>query len=113
RLWSDPLAFKPARWIEGEAEKLPRYAFVPFGGGNRICIGSHFALLEAGLLLATLMQHATLDVRPDFKLQLSPVVTLRSKNGLPVTVRRRPARTPTRESVRPDAAGCPHMAAKS
>ncbi|HEY6876823.1 MAG TPA: cytochrome P450, partial [Polyangiales bacterium] len=86
--------------------------FIPFGGGHRICIGSHFALLEAGLLLATLMQYATLDVRADFKLELSPVVTLRSKNGLPVTVRRRPVR-PSMRAPAAESHGCPHMAAKN
>ncbi|MET0284529.1 MAG: cytochrome P450, partial [Polyangiales bacterium] len=89
RYWRAPESFMPARWLDGETKKLPRYAYMPFGGGHRICIGSHFALLEAGLLLATLMQQATLDVRPGFRMQLSPVVTLRPANGLPVTVHRR------------------------
>ncbi len=91
RFWSAPNDFKPDRWLNGEAKQQPRYVYMPFGGGQRICIGSHFALLEANLLLATLTQRATLDVRPDFKLKLSPVVTLRS-NGMPVTVHRRGAR---------------------
>jgi cytochrome P450 len=109
KYWSDPTSFKPSRWLEGEAQRLPRYAFMPFGGGHRICIGSHFAMLEAALLLATLLQHATLDVRPNFTLELSPVVTLRSANGLPVTVQRRHARAQPREAAL--ALGvCPHLA---
>jgi cytochrome P450 len=90
KYWSDPEAFKPQRWLDGEAKKLPRYAYMPFGGGHRVCIGSHFAMLEAALLTATLLQHVTLDVKPGHHMKLSPVITLRSSNGLPVTVRRRP-----------------------
>ncbi|HEX5657392.1 MAG TPA: cytochrome P450 [Polyangiales bacterium] len=89
KYWSEPEAFKPQRWLDGETKKLPRYVYMPFGGGHRICIGSHFAMLEAALLTATLMQQVTLDVRPGHRLELAPVVTLRTARGLPVTVTRR------------------------
>jgi cytochrome P450 len=90
-LFADPERFKPERWLSGET--LPRFAYLPFGGGHRICIGNHFAQLEAGLLLATMVQRLELSVVPGFKLELAPVLTLRSRHGLPVRVSKRtPAR---------------------
>ena len=53
RYFSDPEAFTPDRWADGLAKRLPKYAYVPFGGGPRICIGGGFAMMEAVLLLAT------------------------------------------------------------
>lgn len=111
RYWREPQRFRPERWLQGETRDLPRFAYLPFGGGHRICIGSHFALMEAALVLATLVQHATLQVPSDFELSLEPVVTLRSRKGLPVTVRRRkanPLGQPSNENA--GAVGCPHAA---
>jgi cytochrome P450 len=51
-----PTRFLPSRWKAGFEESLPRYAYMPFGGGPRICIGNSFALMEMHLLLTTLMQ---------------------------------------------------------
>ena len=125
RFFPQPERFMPERWLDGAARALPRFAYFPFGGGHRICIGSHFAQLEASLVLATLVQQLELHVLPDFKLKLRPVITLRSQNGLPVRVRRRasvaitaeaePAQTPETEGAAllaaAEAAGCPHAAA--
>lgn len=87
----DPERFDPERWLDARARALPRFAYLPFGGGPRVCIGSHFAMMEAGLLLATLVQQVELSVPADFTLTLSPVITLRSRIGLPVRVKRRPS----------------------
>src|SRR5207249_89081 len=54
RYFPDPEAFLPDRWADGLAKRLPRYAYCPFGGGPRTCIGSGFAMMEAVLLLATI-----------------------------------------------------------
>jgi len=88
-LFPDPLTFSPDRFA-GEAERaLPRGAYIPFGGGPRICIGNHFAMMEGTLLLAHLAQRVELagdggPVTPE------PLLTLRPGGGLPMTVRRRP-----------------------
>jgi len=78
----------PERWVDGSTEKLPRFAYFPFGGGARVCIGNHFATMELQLVLGTMLQHLKLTVVPGFKLMLDPVVTLRPKTGLRVDVRR-------------------------
>lgn len=110
RFFPDPERFSPERWLEGgTARSLPRFAYLPFGGGPRICIGSHFAMLEAGLVLATLVQELELDVPRDFTLALAPVITLRSRHGLPVRVRRR-ARTRGRGADADASARAPHSA---
>lgn len=89
RHFPEPDRFKPERWLDGSAKELPRFAYLPFGGGPRVCIGNHFAMMELGLVLATLMQQLELAVVPGFELSLAPVITLRSRNGLPVRVQRR------------------------
>jgi cytochrome P450 len=91
-LYQDPEQFRPERWLSNETRDLPRFAYLPFGGGHRICIGNHFAQLEAGLLLATMVQRLELSVVPGFKLELAPVLTLRSRHGLPVLVSKRAPR---------------------
>src|SRR5262249_40472922 len=56
RWYDDPDAFQPERWTDGLVQRIPRYAYFPFGGGPRICIGNQFALMEATLVLATIAQ---------------------------------------------------------
>ncbi|MCA9683662.1 MAG: cytochrome P450 [Myxococcales bacterium] len=79
RFFPDPEAFDPDRWLPERAKQLPRYAFFPFGGGPRVCIGNHFAMLEATLLLAMIVQRAHLELMPGQRLELLPSVTLRPK----------------------------------
>jgi cytochrome P450 len=98
RLFPDPERFLPERWLEPPATPLPKFAYFPFGGGPRICIGNHFAMMEIALVLATLMQQVELTVVPGFELKFSPVVTLRPAKGVPVLVRRRRAAPPARRS---------------
>jgi cytochrome P450 len=85
RFWHDPDAFRPERWSNGESAALPRGAYFPFGGGNRICIGESFAWTEAVLVLATLARRVrfrALDLSP---VPLEPLVTLRP--GRPIRMR--------------------------
>lgn len=90
--WYDaPLAFRPERWLDGLDKRLHRFAYFPFGGGARICVGNHFAMLETVLVLATILQGLSVEPDPRFELQLLPAVTLRPKAGVHVRVRARAA----------------------
>jgi len=89
RYFPEPDRFHPQRWLSGSTDALPKFAYFPFGGGPRICIGQHFALMEAALILATLLQQVELEVPAGFRMELKPVITLRSRYGLPVRARRR------------------------
>jgi cytochrome P450 len=84
-----PLAFRPERMFADAKKARPRHHYLPFGAGPRVCIGSHFALLEAQLCLATMVQRATVHplvthVEPE------PLITLRPRGGLPSLVGMRP-----------------------
>jgi cytochrome P450 len=92
RFYPDPYRFDPERWTPEERRKRPRYAFFPFGGGPRVCIGETFAWTEAVLALATLGQRWRLRLGPGREARLEPRVTLRPKGGMPMTVERRRAR---------------------
>lgn len=85
RFFADPLRFAPERWLDGPAP--PRFAYLPFGAGPRVCIGQHFALAEAALILATLMQRADFELAASTELELLPAVTLRPSG--PVLMRMR------------------------
>jgi cytochrome P450 len=90
RFFPDPEAFDPDRWLPERAKLLPRYAYFPFGGGPRVCIGNHFAMLEATLVLAVLMQRHHFELLPGQTLEFTPSVTLRQKGpGLRARVHRR------------------------
>jgi cytochrome P450 len=89
RWFDDPDAFRPERWEGDLAKKLPRYAYFPFGGGPRFCIGQAFAQMEAVLLLATLARSFHAEVLPKPRVVPFPSVTLRPKHGLRVRLTRR------------------------
>lgn len=77
RWFGDPDRFDPGRWLDGRTDGLPRYAFFPFGGGPRVCLGSAFALLEAALVVATIARRVRLrpagpPVRPAAYITLRP-----------------------------------------
>jgi cytochrome P450 len=82
-LWSDPLRFDPDRFAPERAEARPKHAFLPFGAGPRICIGNHFALMEAKIILATVIQRYTIEVHRPERVGIDPRVTLRPKGGMP------------------------------
>ncbi|HLZ31458.1 MAG TPA: cytochrome P450 [Chloroflexota bacterium] len=87
RLFDDPNAFRPERWAAGLLHRLPRFAYVPFGGGQRMCIGSGFAQLEITLLLATITQRFRIELTdPTRPVEPVPVLTLQPRGGVPVTL---------------------------
>lgn len=85
--WEEPEAFDPERFSPDRANERHRFAYFPFGGGPRICIGSSFAMLEAQLILATIAQHYELELVPEHPVELEPLITLRPKHGMMMTLR--------------------------
>jgi cytochrome P450 len=90
-LWQRPDVFDPQRFLGKERSKIDRFAYLPFGVGPRICIGSAFALQEATLVLATIVRHFHFDLRPGHAVRPTLKVTLRPENGLPMMLRKRTA----------------------
>ena len=90
RWWPDPDRFDPDRWLADKpGETRPRYAYFPFGGGSRNCIGEAFAWMEAILILVTLAQQWRLEDVTDKPMRLLPTITLRPKDPVWVKPRRR------------------------
>lgn len=77
RWFPDPYRFQPERWADDYEKSLPRFVYFPFGGGPRVCIGNHFAMMEAMLLIATMAQRFEFRNRMDGELRVQPSVTLR------------------------------------
>jgi cytochrome P450 len=90
KLWDDPERFDPERFSPERAKGRHRYAYMPFGAGPRICIGSAFATLEAVAVLAVLLQAARLRHASGEAPQPIMKVTLRPKRELRMRVERRP-----------------------
>ena len=90
RHFQDPEAFDPGRWEGSLAKRVPRYAYLPFGAGPRICIGSSFAVTEAILLLATIAKGFQLELVPEQRRVIpQPSTTLRPRGGIRMSLRRR------------------------
>ncbi len=82
RCFDEPERFMPEQFAEGWEERVPRYAYFPFGGGPRVCIGNSFAMMEATLVLATIMQRCHLVLAPGQQVEPEPLVTLRPRDGI-------------------------------
>jgi cytochrome P450 len=89
KYFADPERFSPERWLDGLATRLPKFAYYPFGGGQRICIGSHFALMEAAIILSTIGQKYKFTLAPDAVIDIKPQITLPPKYGMPATLEHR------------------------
>jgi cytochrome P450 len=92
RFYANPTRFDPARWTDSFERDLPRFAYFPFGGGPRLCIGAAFATMEATLVLAILAQRFRFYVDPTCEVVPQPSITLRPKNGLRLRLEARQAR---------------------
>jgi cytochrome P450 len=93
--WFDvPEEFRPERWEGDLLKRLPRFAYFPFGGGPRQCIGNSFALMEAALLLATIAQKFRVRLVPNQQVEPVASITLRPRHGIRVTLEERHTETP-------------------
>jgi len=82
--WQQPEQFDPERFLIPENR---RFSFMPFGTGERVCIGNHFALLESQLLLSMIVQHYDLQLLNTNEVEIEMAVTLRPKGGIPVRIK--------------------------
>jgi len=89
RFYSHAEDFDPERWSSESSQHLPKFAYFPFGGGPRLCIGASFALLEAALLLTTIAQKFQLRLIEGFPVVPTPSITLRPRNGITMMVAKR------------------------
>lgn len=82
RWFEQPEQFMPERWLKDKAEQPAREAYIPFGGGPRICIGNGLAMMESVLVLATLLQSYSVHVLPEQPVEMELAGTMRPKHGL-------------------------------
>ncbi|MBX7249643.1 MAG: cytochrome P450 [Caulobacteraceae bacterium] len=81
-LWEEPDAFRPERFLPGERERIDRFAYLPFGGGPRICVGATFAMQEAMLILAAVARRVRLDAVSPAEPTPTQRITLRAREGI-------------------------------
>lgn len=81
-LWEEPERFNPDRFSKENKKLHTPFAYSPFGGGPRLCIGNNFAIMEMQLVLATLLRRYDFELIPNQKVESQPLITLRPKNGI-------------------------------
>ena len=89
KYFPEPEEFRPERWEHGFSKRIPKFAYYPFGGGQRICVGSAFALMEAAIILAAVGQRYRFTLDPDAVIGIKTQITLLPANGIPTTLERR------------------------
>jgi cytochrome P450 len=87
--WQNPDAFEPDRFLPERSADRPKFAFIPFGAGPRRCIGDQFALIETQLSVAAFAQQYRLHLQPGHTVDPWPLITLRPRFGMPMTIERR------------------------
>ena len=88
-IWQRADEFMPERWADESINEVPKYAYIPFGGGPRICIGNSFATMEANLLLATIAQRFRLRLIEGVEIVPQPFITMFPRDGLPMRLEAR------------------------
>jgi cytochrome P450 len=83
-VWPDPERYDPDRFTAERSEGRPRFAYFPFAGGPRQCIGSEFALTEATLALAMILRRYRLELVAGHRVEPQPLITLHPRGGLPM-----------------------------
>jgi cytochrome P450 len=102
RFFPDPERFDPERFRPENEKLIPKYAYLPFGSGPRVCIGNAFAMMEARLILATIAQRFALRLAPGHTVKPERMFTLRAKGGMPmIVVPRQPAAEPASALAEP------------
>jgi cytochrome P450 len=86
KLWPHPGRFDPERFSPAQSASRPRFSYLPFGGGRRICIGAAFAIAEATILLACLAQRYVLRLKPGHPVEPQGLITLRARYGMKMTL---------------------------
>jgi cytochrome P450 len=89
RFYDRPDEFIPERWTSDFVDQLPKYAYFPFGGGPRACIGASFAMMEIILVLATIGQKFRLELVKDHPVSIYPAMSLRPKEGIKIVIKNR------------------------
>jgi cytochrome P450 len=89
RWWDYPEQFIPERFTPEQEKQRYRYAYLPFSNGPRVCIGNHFAMLEASLIVASIAQHFELALQPEHQVMPEALIALRPKGGLPMILQHR------------------------
>jgi cytochrome P450 len=92
RWWNEPERFDPDRWTPEQQAQRPKFAYFPFGGGARMCVGEHFAWMEGVLVLATIAQRWRLRYEESVDPAPEPLVTLRPQGGMPMRLAMRAGR---------------------
>ncbi|MFN7034770.1 MAG: cytochrome P450 [Bellilinea sp.] len=87
--WENPESFDPERFGEAQSAQRPRYAYYPFGGGPRQCIGNHFAQMEAQLLMTIILQRFRVELVEGIKVKPTPIATLQPRPGVFVYLEKR------------------------
>lgn len=89
KYWENPEAFLPERFENERIKQIPKFAYFPFGGGQRLCIGDQFAMTEMLVVLATLLQKFRFENTQNYHLELEPLITLHPKTDIILTLRKR------------------------
>ncbi len=86
--WNDPEKFDPSRFEKEKVKQRHPYAYLPFGGGPRLCIGNNFAMMEMQLVIARMVQRYDFVLVQDHPIDLQPLVTLRARHGIKLNIRK-------------------------